>query len=211
MAYTTHTVLQGEDVVSVAQKYRVRPEDIWDDPKNEALKARRASPNVLYADDVLEVPIPDDPKMDRIATGKRHTFRRKGALQKIILVLHEDDHPRAGLAYELVVEGQTWSGSAGPDGRIEHPVPSTARTGRLTLGKGKEAEEYTVLLGYLDPVDTDAGLRGRLVNLDFLDDPGADELALARAIEVFQEHFGLKATGKVNPAMRAKLVDIHGS
>jgi hypothetical protein len=209
--YREHTVVQGEDVISVAQLYRVRPEDIWDDPRNEALKKDRKDPNVLYPGDVLAIPIPDDPRKADIATGKRHTFRRKGGPQKLSLVFVEDDTPRSGLPYVLVVENERFEGTTGKDGRIEHPVPSTARRGRLTLGSGEAREEYEVLLGHLDPVDTDSGLRARLVNVGFLLDPEADELGLERAIEAFQEHYKLKPTGKANTATRAKLVEAHGS
>lgn len=209
--YRDHTVQQGEDVVSIAQHHRVRPEDIWDDPKNAALAKKRADPNVLHPGDVLAIPIPDEPKKADIATGKRHTFHRKGGPQKLILVFKEDDKPRAGVPYVLTVEKEPFEGKTNGEGRLEHEVPSTARRAHLKLGAGEAVEEYELFLGHLDPIDSDTGLRARLVNAGFLRDPHADELKLSAAIEAFQTHFGMKPTGRANAATRDKLVEIHGS
>ncbi len=206
-----HTVVQGEDVVSIAQHYRVRPEDIWDHAKNKELRQKRKDANVLYPGDVLVVPLPDEQKKADIATGKRHTFHRKGRLQKIIVVFKQDDEPRAGLPYVLTVGDLRFEGTTGGDGKIEHEVPSTARRGVLLLGTDESADAYELRLGHLDPVDTPTGLRARLYNLGFLPALEADDPAIERAIEAFQEHAKLKVTGRANAATRAKLVEVHGS
>lgn len=213
--HRSHTVKQGEDVVSIAQYYGLSPSEIWNDPENQALKERIKDPYVLKPGDVLMIPPEPPPKSASIATGERHTFRRKGVPEKLILFFHENDEPRAGIPYvlEIAEEKKRHEGETDGEGKIEHWVQPTSRRATLTLSDPaeEEPEVHELRLGYLEPVDTDAGLRARLKNLGFLDDERAGERELAAAVEAFQERHGLKVTGKASAATRAKLLEAHRS
>lgn len=213
--YESHTVEQGEDLISIAEKYRASAEAIWNDGANASLREERKSPFVLYPGDVLAIP-PMRPKRINIATDKLHTFRRKGLKEKLILHLLHNDKPRAGVNYLLKIEKRPMPGVTDATGKIEHWVKPTDRNGVLEIldppPEGIPSPEiYEVLLGHLDPVENESGVRARLVNLGFLDDMNADETALKVAIEDFQHHWKLRMTGKADEKTRAKLIEIHES
>jgi hypothetical protein len=210
--YVEHTVAEGEDLPKIAVQYRTSADKIWNDPKNVQQRTAKAeawrkdlgpvpeSPYVLEPGDTIWIP-PFQPKKVAIETDKLHTFKRKGLRVKVILILRKDGKPRVGKKYELKVEDQTFSGTTGGDGKIEHWVPVTAEMGRLSVEPDPPEQEddldpleellarsqdgrkevYEVRLGHLDPVSTDRGLRARLHNLGFLEqvDGGDDELEQA--------------------------------
>jgi peptidoglycan hydrolase-like protein with peptidoglycan-binding domain len=59
-------------------------------------------------------------------------------------------------------------------------------------------------LGELDPLDTDEGLTGRLLDLGF----GTDNLS--EAISAFQRKEGLEVTGEANQSTRSQLKERFG-
>ena len=70
-------VRPGDCIASIASERGFFPDTIWNDPANESLRTLRKDPYVLQPDD--EVVVPDlRPKQVVCATGKRHTFRRRG-------------------------------------------------------------------------------------------------------------------------------------
>src|SRR5262249_3005243 len=78
--------------------------------------------------------------------------------------------------------------------------------------------QYEVRIGDLDPIDETTGVRKRLEHLVYRkptrgaseSDSEAEE-ADRDAITAFQEAKGLEATGEMDDATRAALVDAHGS
>ena len=209
MSPVRHEVLQGESVATIAARYGLFPDTVWNDDANADLKALRLDPNVLLPGDVLIIP-PLRGKQLRCSTGSRHVFRRNGVPLRIdVLLLDSAGTPRAGQVYTLVVGEKTYSGSAADDGRILQWVDTTARRAELRIG---QSEIYWLDLHVLDPVDTDSGVRGRLANLSYLKadaDPSAEELA--SALRRFQTAEGLAVTGVCDDATRARLVRLHRS
>ena len=206
----THTVDEGEDIVSIAQKYRTYADAIWKFPGNAKLREQRQNPFVLNPGDVLQIP-GDDPKKVAVATDKKHTFRRKNVKETLIIFLERNGKPRAGLPYVLTVEDRRFKGSTGSDGKLEQAVLPTDRKGKLIVKTPDGDEEYPLELGFLDPVTEDSGLRARLYNLGYLLDEGADERGLEAAIERFQYKHQLKVTGQADNRTRLKLVEMHRS
>jgi len=162
---TKHTVKQGECISSIAAKYGLFPETIWEDPANAELKERREDPNVLAPGDV--VVIPDKRiKEERVGTDKRHRFRKKGVPELLRLrLLDEDGEPLANEPYLLSVEGTVRRGTTDGDGVVTEHISPDARSGRLVLLNTEE--EYRLALGHLDPLDSATGVQDRLNNLGF--------------------------------------------
>lgn len=146
------------------------------------------------------------------ATTKRHTFKLGKAPLKLRLVLRDfDNEPIADTECELEIEGAKYKLKTDADGLIEHDVEPTAEEGRLVVPSLDM--EVPVKIGHLDPHDEETGWLGRLINLGY----GGDRLGttteedLRSDVEEFQCDRGLKVTGILDDATKAKLKDAHGS
>ena len=200
-------VAEGDCISSIAAATGHFPDTIWNDDANRELREKRTDPNVLLRGDIVVVP-PLRPGKVACATGQLHRFRRKGIPEKLKLrLLDEDDAPRAGLEYRLVIGEAELSGVTDGDGYIEQWVPNDAKGATLMIG----AEEFDLAVGSLDPVESPTGLAARLENLGYLDATDATELVVAAALRGFQAHEGLDLTGIADSATTAKLVERHGS
>lgn len=209
MAYREHTVKQGDCISSIAYKYGFSPDTIWNDSKNSKLKQERKNPGVLEEGDVVSIP---DKRLKEVEvpSGQRHRFRRKGVPEKLRLQLLENGLARAGVGYRLTIEEQLITGQTDQDGWFEHWIPPNARAGILLVDGDKE--EMHLLLGSLPPVESNAGLDARLMNLGFLpEEREVDQETRAEGISAFQAQYGLKVTGEADDETRGKLVEIHGS
>ncbi len=95
---TEHQVKQGECISSIAAKYGLFPETIWDDSANADLKKRRGEPNLLLPGDTVVVP-DKCAKEESAAAGQRYRFRKKGVPAKFRLRVvepsEEDEEPEA--------------------------------------------------------------------------------------------------------------------
>ena len=206
-SYRTYTVKEGDGISSIAFRFGLFPESVWDDPKNRNLKERRKDPNVLFPGDVVYV---RDKELKEVegTTEQRHRFRRKGVPEVLRLrFLDEGGEPRADIPYVLDVDGTLLDGTTDADGVLACRVPPNARHGSLTLGSGEEQEVLDLRLGHLDPVTEITGVQGRLDNLGY--DCG-DELGelgdeTRRALCRFQTDHRLPVTGEADDATRQAL------
>jgi len=168
-----HIVKQGDCISSIAFKYDLFPEAVWDHPDNADLKKKRKDPNALLPGD--SVVIPDkETKEETCATDQLHRFRRKGVPEKLrIRFLDDDDNPRKGIPYILDI--RTKSGRPVPliknktdsKGFLEETIPPDASEGEITLGEGDDQKVHTIKLGHLDPIDTLSGIQARLNNMGY--------------------------------------------
>jgi hypothetical protein len=216
----THAVKLGECISSIAFEYGFFPDTIWNHPQNAGLKSLRRDMNVLNPSDPVFIP-DKRPRDEPGSTGLTHRFRLRGTPVKFQLQLSDGDQPRAGVAYRLTVDQQTFEGVTGSDGMVDQWIPANARRGVLWIDDGAGGVEFPFQLGHLQPVREDSGVRDRLENLALLEH-GGDEAALKRAVLAFidrhcPEH---RPTGEVsefatgtllNDAVRKRLVEIHGS
>jgi N-acetylmuramoyl-L-alanine amidase len=204
-----HVVGEGEGLSKIAEQYGASPAAVWEDPGNEALRGLRSDPNVLLPGDVLVIP-DKSPKIVPCATGVRHRFRRVGvpALYELLL-LDEEDAPRAGVPYTLTFGDQARTGKTGDDGVVRQWLPCATRTAALTFGDGEDAEEYELDFT-LRPVVDVAGVQQRLRNLGFAcpqdGDPGGET---ATALAAFQTWAGLPATGLLDDDTASALRRLH--
>jgi hypothetical protein len=208
----SHVVQPGECIASIAFAHGHFPATIWDAPENEALRQRRGHPNVLEAGDVVIVP----DKRSRVATvttGQRHVFRRKGIPEKLQLQFMLAGEPRDHETYELRVDGMVVATDALTDdeGRIEHYIPPHAE--RAEVRFLETGDTHVFALGELDPLDTVAGVQGRLESLGYAAGPrGAalDHPQLRSALIHYQVARGLETTGTPDDATVAALRQDYG-
>jgi hypothetical protein len=200
-------VKEGEGISSIAFRYGLFPDSVWNDPHNRGLKESRKDSNVLFPGDVVYV---RDRQLKEVEghTEERHRFRRKGVPEVLRLrFLDEEGGPRAGVAYVLDLDGTLLDGTTDADGVLERQVPPNARGGTLTLGSGTQQELLELRLGHLDPISEITGVQGRLDNLgyacgDEFGEPGAET---RRALRRFQADHGLPVTGEADDATRQAL------
>ncbi|NMO22754.1 LysM peptidoglycan-binding domain-containing protein [Pyxidicoccus fallax] len=203
-----YVVREGDCVSSIAEAAGLHWRTLWEHPGNRELRETRGSPHVLLVGDRLTLP-PKQTRVVSVGTGATHRFRVKGRREKFRLRLLDEDRPRAGVDYRLVVDGEELYGTTDGGGWLEHWIAPGAREGRLSV---EEDEEYLVDLGALQPAATEAGALARLLNLGYLV-PGDEKEpgALALGLKAFQRVQGLKVTGILDAATISALVEDHGS
>ncbi|MGQ9695142.1 MAG: PGRP and LysM peptidoglycan-binding domain-containing protein [Thermodesulfobacteriota bacterium] len=204
-----YTVKQGDCLSSIASKYGLFWEKIWNHPKNAQLKEKRKDPNVLYPGDVLFIPDKEE-KEEPASTEQRHRFRVKGVPAMLRLQFKHGDQPRANELYTLEIDGMIISGNTDGEGRIEQHLPPKAKRGKLLLGEYQE--EFILEFGHLDPIEEISGVQARLNNLGF--DCGKVDGILGpkteAALKEFQKQYGLLVTGKIDEQTINKLKNIYG-
>jgi hypothetical protein len=198
-----YTVQQGDCVTSIADQFGLLWTTVWNHPNNDQLRTVRKDPNVLYPGDQLFVP---DLNLEQVdcPTDRLYTFVKKGDPAKLKIRLLDQDQPRAGVAYQLEIDGALKSGETDSEGFIEQPLPPGAQRGKLTVGDGSTRDVYEIQFGSLDPFDTDTGVSGRLLSLGF----GVDDIQ--EAIKAFQQKEGLAVTGEADAATQSRLKERYG-
>lgn len=210
MGIVRHTVVQGEHISRIAEKYGfMRTDTIWMHPDNAPLRAARQSPNVLLPGDVLVIPDKQQKAVSR-PTGALHTFvLRTNPLELRLAFLDLKNRPICGAAV-TVNFGQAAALTTDGEGKVVLTIRRSEPGGDMALPQGTAA----VLVGHLDPIDTESGVRARLSNLGYLlgdveDADDAEELRFA--LQELQADYALPFTGELDDATRAKLAEVHGS
>jgi hypothetical protein len=216
---TTHTVVQGEYLSQIADRYGFQSyKTIWNDPGNATLKAQRQNPNVLLPGDQLV--IPDKTTKDQsVAANARHEFVAPSEKLTLRLVVHDESgKPVANAKCRLDVDSDSFNLVTDGQGQVEKPIPDDTTTGRLVLTRADPPLQLDLPIdvGSLDPLDTVTGQIGRLNNLGY--DAGvvqqpADDAAQQQfesAVEEFQCDQQLTVDGIAGPQTQAKLKAVHG-
>jgi hypothetical protein len=235
---TKHKVKQGECISSIAERYGLFPESIWEDPANAELKNKRKDPNILYP-----------AKEESGDTEKRHRFRKKGVpatlrikIMEIVTEekdegssdsnppsgpppknliaqdlegadVEEEERPRKNTPYILDIDGKLTQGET-DDEVVECEIPPNAKKGRIILNPGAENEgELELQLGTTNPLGETSGVKQRLINLgyDVGDDSDKETDELSKALSDFQKTHGLPVTGEVDETTESKILEVHGS
>lgn len=211
-----HTVRKGESIPSIAERYGfVDWNVIYDHGENGDLRALRPDPRVLAPGDRVFIPNKEQ-KYVQIATEQQHRFQLKRQMERIELVMEDDEgNTFGGLRFEVQVGREVVGGTTAADGRLIAEVPAVADQATLRLWLSDDEDDvmsWTLDIGHLDPVDTVMGVQARLRNLGFdLAETGAMDEATEAAIAAFQERQGLDPTGTLDDALRDLLVQEHGS
>jgi hypothetical protein len=205
-----HIVRPGESAVSLAERYGLFAQTIWDEPENAGLRAIRSDMNTLMPGD--ELFIPDlRRKTEAVATDQKHSFRRKGIPAHFRIQLYDFGEPRANQDYTLVIHGVTITGRSDGDGVVEAQLPAGAQAGLLTIGEDRLMVELA--FGHLNPLSEISGVQQRLANLGYDPGPADGELgprsaAALRAFQIAQDRH-LQVTGELDEPTRERLGALH--
>ena len=209
---TEHIVKAGECVASIAAACRDTVESLWDLAANAELRKLRVDPFVLAPGDRLMVPKPK-PAAFVLEAGKRHVFRRHGTHVNFQVTVTLNDKPRANIDFTLVVDGDKTkpiTGQTDDGGVVRTQIPAAAQRGRIEFADGLCSFGFE--LGDLDPLDTIAGVQGRLRNLGFFFArvDGVYGPYTASALRKFQRAHRLEPTGLADDPTKAALRSAYG-
>lgn len=128
---------------------------------------------------------------------------------------HLEEEPAANVDYRVDIEGRTFSGKTDGEGKVRITIMPNDRDGVLTIEPGTRRERtMPLLLGGLDPIDSNTGVAQRLNNLGLgpvSTESGVTEEDLASAVSAFQSANGLSPTGRLDATTRDQLKELHGS
>jgi N-acetylmuramoyl-L-alanine amidase len=204
-----HEIKQGDCILSIAYRYGVGPEKIWNHPKNEDLKSLRKDPNVLYPGDKVFVP---EREKFICATGKRHVFRKIEIPMRLRFRFSVYGEPLADQPYKMMSGNDVISeGKLDSDGFLEATIHPKIDSVVVKIGEPDEEIIYELDVGNTDPVTELSGVQQRLINLGFycIEE---DELreSTRDAIRAFQKDQNLSVTGEPDQATQDALVKEHG-
>lgn len=205
-----YVIRQGDYFDKLAFTLGFDAGEVWEHPKNEALRGLRKDPNVLAPGDIVFVPAAKKPGLP-LRKGQTNKYVAKVPKVEVTLAFVDEDGPLKDEPCEVL------GGAKGTE-------PKTDGEGKLTLRVAvtvREAEvrfpsrhlSFHVNVGDMDPHDEASGVKKRLQNLGFYVE-GAwadDEAALAGAIASFQGANGIEATGALDDATRDALKGKHGT
>lgn len=193
----SHTVSAGEDIHTLAADYGFADTKvIWDDPDNEALRARRPNASLLAAGDQVVVP---ERKIvaKSIKEQKLNAFEVATPMRPVTTVLRSEEAPLASEPFRVeytkrdgtlgVVEGTTTA-----DGSAEYELPGYVRRARFVP---VSSNGWEIVLGGLDPLRMapdggESGVRQRLRALGFASVQG-DSASLGASVRAFRRVAGL--------------------
>jgi N-acetylmuramoyl-L-alanine amidase len=203
-----HTIQDGESLSSLALAYGLAPQTIWQDAANEKLRAQRSRADTLLVGDV--VAIPDKRlKTETRSINARHCFRRIGVPILFELQLFDGDgQALAALGYTLEVDGVRHVGTTDDAGTLKQIIPNDARAGRIVI-EGRVDRELQ--FGWLDPIETLAGVQKRLNNMGFACSHEGGQFGRATHVALvrFQSMAGLPGTGRLDDATREAVRACH--
>ncbi len=196
-----HSVVQGEDIDSIAYEYGFLPDTIWDHKANEPLREKRKDPAVLKEGDEVNIPKLKS-REETVQTGETVTFRRKGAMAVLRIRFTDDDAPRANIPYIFKIV--TRCGASVPDvsaktdkdGFLAEVVPPNTTEGEIVLNPGEDEEYVPFRLNYINPVDDGfQGVQSMLNNMGYYCGDADDllgELTIAAVREFQKERMNLE-------------------
>jgi hypothetical protein len=208
---STHVVIQGDCMNSIAADHGFFWRTLWDHPANAAIVGKRKDPNILLRGDRVHIP-EKRRRMEECPTTRVHRFRVRNVPAKLNLrLLTEDGDPRSGLEYVVTIDGHTRKGTTDAEGYMRLSIPPNAREGTLLLPESEE--EYELSLGHIDPITEVSGVQARLSNLGYYfgEVSGAMDPKTRGALWRFQSNAGMNPTGELDDETRAALQQAYGA
>jgi N-acetylmuramoyl-L-alanine amidase len=199
-----HTVQQGECISSLAQENGLFWETIWNHPENTSLKQLRQDPNVLFPGDVVFIPEKTIKEESR-STDSIHCFKRKGVPAKFKVRLAINDQPLAGKNCRICIDDRWEEGKTDSNGFVTGTIPPNAQRGKIMVQNGNSQLIFEFQFGTVDPIETEEGIRGRLMNMGY-----SAQTDLPSSIRAFQEKEGLTVTGELDETTRSRIKEKFG-
>lgn len=208
-----HVIAQGEHLEKLAFAGGFDAKEVWNDPKNEAIRALRKDPLVLAPGDVVYLP---EGKRESLPIQKGATNKYKAKVPRVDvhLVLHDEKgDPLANEPY--VIEGLPGEENRAPratggDGAVSFQAPVHLR--EVTLFFPQKHLRLAVGVGDLDPVEERSGIAGRLRNMGFLRaGPSPTDEEIESGIRAFQRSRALPETGALDAPTTEALRSAHGA
>lgn len=209
---TTHKVLPGDCVVSLAAKRGLDPAAVFQLSENSKLREHNHDvQEILAPGDSLHLPARELRQENR-PTGSYHPFTLKTHPARLKVRFLDNRQPRSSLDCIVQIDGVKSDATIDSNGLLDIPIPPTTTEVRVRLGGPDSREDYLLKLGHLDPLDTISGLQARLANLGF--DPGPIDNILGprtrAALSIFQRSADLPVTGEPDNNTRDRLHETHG-
>lgn len=213
-----YVVRQGDYMTKLAHTGGFDAEDVWKDPKNDALRATRPSMDILAPGDIVFLPKLPKPGLD---FTKEATNRYKAVVPKVevtMTFLDAEYEPIANEPFELqglerpgdVDFGLTDERTTDGEGKATIRVPVTVR--EVTAFFPRRNVSYALRVGDMDPKDESTGIRQRLTTLGYLPQDltsGQEALYVPSAIRSFQKDQGLEITGVLDDKTTEALKTAH--
>jgi hypothetical protein len=209
----SYTVQQGECGASIAFENGFFPATLWNFPENEELRKLRKNLYVLNPGDVIVIPDPR-PRIEKCATDRIHRFRRLGVPDKLNLQFLLNGEPRAGIPWELKLDGTVFQGTTDSEGFVHQSLLPNVQEALLVLRPGGDHpdEDYQIQLRQVNPVTEIAGQQARLRNLGLFDGEvdGETSPEFEEAVRSFQAANKIEPAGKVDGATAQALQKVFG-
>lgn len=219
-----YIIRHGDHLRRVCFERGLDPDAVWAHGDNADLRARRPSMDVLAAGDLVWLSDSPQTGLD-FQGGSTNRYKATVPTTRVHLVLQRDGEPLAQEPYRVEGLRAPLEGVTGDDGAVAFDAPITAREAKLLLPKRNAV--HPIVIGGLDPVEEDSGVRQRLAHLGYLGfvsghltdldlvaarpSPArhADTDAQRTAIEHFQRDHNLEVTGVLDDTTRAALESAH--
>jgi hypothetical protein len=199
-----YTVKQGDCIASIANEHGFFWETLWNLSENAALKTLRKDPNALFPGDTVFIP-EKRIDWDTKATDARHVFVLKGGPIKLKIRLAINDQPLANKRCRVWIDGNSREATTDGDGFLEQPIPPNASRGKIAVGEGEQQMVFEFDFGTIDPIDTEDGVRERLMDIGYDVENGLED-----ALRTFQQKEGLPVTGQIDDGTQAKIKEKFG-
>jgi LysM domain len=218
-----YVVRNGDYLTQIASRFGTTVDAIWALPENADLKSRRPNPEILAPLDIVYLPEVKAKRLSLTVGSENNFVATPPAITLKVVLKAEDGTPLANKSVTTdPVLDQTGLQTDG-DGAITLHLAVTVREIEVTVVD--EGLTFDLLVGNLDPHDTDSGLLSRLRQLAYVADetshafarswltPVALEMsqeAIARGVSVFQASNDKDVTGIADDDVRSAVRDEHG-
>lgn len=212
-----YVIRQGDYMSKLGPTLGFNPETAWSDPKNDAIRKKRTSMNMLQPGDIVF--LPDDPRPRLpVAGGSTNAYTAripkvtvKLKLQVGGVVLPKEPYVIRGVGPDPI------EGATDDNGVLSAQVKVHVREFEVELTSRKRT--LRVRVGDMDPINELTGVQKRLTHLGFYlpTKTGAenydalDPKQLVSAIRAFQASKNIKVTGKMDEDTKKALVSAAGS
>lgn len=207
-----YVVRQGDYLDKLAFVHGFDADEVWNDEKNAALKAKRKDPNILHPGDVIHFAraLRSEKPLQK-GTSNQYAVK----VPKKTVHLHFEDERLVEARYVVEGLGRNREGKTDGSGKLTIRVP--VHTREVTVAFPDQNIVCPVRIGDMDPIEERSGVRQRLTHLgyrlpsdDFCTEAEAEALD-RQALCAFQRDRGLDVTGAMDEATRRALLQAHGS